>query len=341
MANLNHYNPLIDLTSNPAVHWTVSTVATDRIVYESGGQHLIVQGNFTIGPAGEASAGTVTGILLNVGALNMPALALANLSVDAKAFVQLVASATTQQQVFSFLLNGNDTITAGPTDDQVQGFAGNDTISTGAGNDWIAEGAGNDTIDGGAGFDVVAYNGKFADYVVERTSGGFKVTNPVFSTDGSRPSDVDQLVNVERLYFSDKHVALINADSTGGQVFRMYQAAFGRAPDEAGLDFWSLQMDTKGIKLNSIANGFIVSDEYRQLYGTSTSNHDLVAKYYEHILHRAADEGGLAFWSGVLDNHKATQAEVLAAISESAESVALSVTLIGNGVVMDPTIMTH
>jgi hypothetical protein len=340
MASLNHYNPLIDLTSNPSVHWTVSTVASDRIVYESGGQHLIVQGNFTIGPAGEASGGTVTGILLNVGALDMPALAIANLSVDAKAFVQLVASATTQQQVFSFLLNGNDTITAGPTDDHVQGFAGNDTISTGAGNDWIADGAGNDTIDAGAGFDVVTYDGKFGDYVVERTSTGFKVTHPVFSTDGSRPSDIDSLANVERLYFSDKHVALINADSTGGQVFRMYQAAFGRAPDEAGLDFWTLQMDTKAVKLADIAYGFIVSDEFHKLYGDSTSNHDLVSKYYEHILHRAPDQSGLAFWTDVLDTHKASQAQVLAAISESPENVELSVALIGNGVVMDPVLIT-
>lgn len=340
MASLNHYNPLIDLTSNPSVHWTAASVAADRMVYESGGQHLIVQGNFTIGPAGEASGGTVTGILLNVGALNMPALGIANLSVDAKTFVQLLASATTQQQVFSFLLGGSDTITAGPTDDRVQGFAGDDTISTGAGNDWIAEGAGNDTIDGGAGYDAVVYEGKFADYVVARTATGYKVTHPVFSTDGTVPSDVDQLVNVERLYFSDKHVALIDASSTGGQVFRMYQAAFGRAPDEAGLDFWSLQMDTQGLKLDAMADGFIQSDEYHQLYGSNASNRDLVAKYYEHVLHRAPDESGLAFWAGVLDNHKASQAQVLAAISESPEHVALSVTLIGNGVVMDPTLMT-
>jgi hypothetical protein len=37
----------------------------------------------------------------------------------------------------------------------------------------------------------------------------------------------------------------------------------------------------------------------------------------------------------MLDSHKASQAQVLAAVSESPESVALSATLIGNGIVMD------
>jgi hypothetical protein len=99
-------------------------------------------------------------------------------------------------------------------------------------------------------------------------------------------------------------------------------------------------MDTKGMELADIAQGFILSNEYRQLYGTGTSNHDLVAKYYEHILHRAPDEGGLAFWTQVLDTHAASQPQVLAAISESQENVISSITLIGTGVVMDPVLIT-
>lgn len=339
MANLNVYNPLIDLAGNPAVHWTISSAAADRIVYESGGQHLIVQGSFTLVP-GEAPGGTVTGVLLNVGPLDLPALGIANLSVDAKAFGQMMASSTTQQQVFSFLLSGNDTIAGGPSGDRLQGFSGNDTIKAGAGDDWIAEGAGNDSIDGGAGFDVVNYDGKFADFVIERTSTGFKVTHPVFSTDGKTPSDTDQLANVERVFFSDKHVALVDVASSGGQVFRMYQAAFDRAPDEAGFDYWTKLLDGRQATLETIANGFILSNEYRQLYGTNMSNHDLVAKYYEHILHRAPDQAGLDYWTNILDTHAASQAQVLAYISESPENVALSVTLIGNGIVMEPTVMT-
>jgi hypothetical protein len=65
-----------------------------------------------------------------------------------------------------------------------------------------------------------------------------------------------------------------------------------------------------------------------------------VGKYYEHILHRAAEQAGLDFWTGVLDSKAATNAEVLAAISESKENVDLSVQLIGSGLVFDTPIMT-
>jgi hypothetical protein len=341
MATVNLFNPLFDLTGSAPRHWTTVTTAPDRLVYESGGQQLVVQGTFTIGASGDVTGGTATSIAWKESAnIETASVRLSDLSVDAKALAAQIPVAAGDSQLFSSLLGGNDTITGSSFADRLQGFAGSDTINAGAGDDYIAEGPGNDTIDGGTGFDVVGYDGKLSDYVIERTANGFKVSHPVFSTDGSAPSDVDNLVNVERLYFSDKHVALIDASSSGGQVFRMYEAAFGRAPDEPGLDYWTRQVDTNGLKLKDMAYNFIVSDEYRSLYGMSTSNHDLVVKYYDHILHRAADAGGLAFWTDVLDNHKASQAEVLAAISEGPENVALSVTLIGNGLVMDPVVFT-
>lgn len=341
MATATLYNPSTNITSTTPKHWTQTTAAADRIVFESDGQQLVVQGNFTIDASGAVTGGTATTVVLKESAnIEAASLRIADLSLDAKALVAQMAASNSNSQVFSFILSGNDTINGSSFGDLLQGFGGNDTINAGAGNDYITEGPGNDTIDGGAGFDTVSYDGKLADYIITGAANGYKVTLPVFSTDGTAPSFVDNVVNVERLYFSDKHVALIDVDSTGGQVFRMYQAAFGRNPDEAGMDFWTMQMDTKGVTLESIAYGFIVSNEYRNLYGTSTSNHDLVAKYYEHILHRAPDEGGLAFWTQVLDSHAASHAQVLAAISESPENVALSASLIGNGVVMDPTLVT-
>jgi hypothetical protein len=341
MPTASLFNPALDLTGSVSRHWTAITISSDRLVYEANGQQLIVQGTFTTGALGEVTGGTATTVVWKESAnIETASLRVADLSLDAKALAGQVALATNDSHVFSFLLSGNDTLTGSAAGDRLQGFWGNDTINAGAGDDYIAEGAGNDTIDGGVGFDIVGYSGKLADYVIERTTNGFKVTLPIFSTDGSRPAESDQLSNVERLYFSDKHIALINADSSGGQVFRMYQAAFDRAPDEAGMDFWTMQLDSKGITLEAFAYGFILSQEYQKLYGSSLSNHDLVAKYYEHILHRTPDAGGLAFWSGVLDGHAASQAQVLAAISESPENLALSITLIGNGVVMDPVLVT-
>jgi hypothetical protein len=91
-----------------------------------------------------------------------------------------------------------------------------------------------------------------------------------------------------------------------------------------------------GQSLASAAQGFIQSDEYRNAYGAAPSNLDLVTKFYENILHRAPDGGGLAFWVGALDHKTAGVADVLAAISESAENVAGLVGVIGDGFAYTP-----
>jgi hypothetical protein len=140
---------------------------------------------------------------------------------------------------------------------------------------------------------------------------------------------VQQLTGVERLAFSDTTVAL-DVDGNGGQVYRIYQAALNRAPDAGGLGYWINAMD-HGQSLASVAQGFLDSAEYHKAYDGVTSNRELVGRYYENILHRAPDAGGLEFWAGVLDNKAAGTADVLASISDSAENKAGLIGVIGNG----------
>lgn len=73
-------------------------------------------------------------------------------------------------------------------------------ISGTTGNDLIVGTSGNDTIDGGSGIDTMTYNGTMTNYKVTQTAGSVTVTSNV---DG-----VDNLVNVERLKFTDGKVAL-------------------------------------------------------------------------------------------------------------------------------------
>jgi Ca2+-binding RTX toxin-like protein len=335
MATVDVYNPLFSFTSSPSRHWTVNSANADRLVYESNGEQLIVLGHFTIGATGSVDGGAVNSVSWKESAdIGTASVRVSDLLVDAKSFSMLVAAATTDQPLLTLLLVGNDTITGTEAADNLQGFSGNDIINSGAGNDQIWAGSGSDIIDGGAGFDVVHYNGILADFKVDRVGSHYTVAHL------NGDNGIDNLANVERVYFADKEVALVSADSSGGQLFRMYQAAFGRAPDAAGLDYWTKVLDSKSMKLQDVASGFVQSSEYRALYGANQSNHDLVAKFYEHILHRGADAGGLDYWTGVLDNHAASVTQVLTAISESPESVALSVTLIGSGIVMDLPLMT-
>lgn len=217
--------------------------------------------------------------------------------------------------------------------DTFVGSAGHDVILAGGGDDVIRPSGGNDTIDGGSGFDTAIWSGALADYTVTRTGDTYTVTS---LKDGS----VDTVTNVERLSFDNKLVAAdVTPTSLGGEVFRLYRAAFDRAPDAPGLQFWTHALG-QGANLDTLADDFVKSGEYQARYGTGLSNHDLVQEFYENVLHRAPDAGGLDYWTGVLDNHAATGAQVLAAISESRENIDGTAALIGNGLVLDQPIIT-
>ncbi|GAB3432660.1 DUF4214 domain-containing protein [Massilia solisilvae] len=335
MAKLDILGPYVDLIGATATQWTVVTTASDHVVYTSQFLDLTISGNFTIGAGGQV-AGTTTGVnVYSRGFNGAQVLRATDLSVDAAKLVDVILGAKYDADVYAFLFSGDDTITGSTLHGAIQGFGGNDTIRAGAGDDRIGASAGNDSVDGGAGFDVAVFQGVFANYKVERTANGYTIT------DLKGSGGTDTLTNVERAWFNDKNVALITPDSTGGQLVRLYQAALGRLPDEPGLTYWQAQVEDHGVKLEALAGSFIQSAEYQQLYGSVQSNRDLVAKYYEHILHRAPEQGGLDFWAGVLDGHKATSAQVLAAISESPENLALSVQLIGNGLVFDAPVITY
>jgi Ca2+-binding RTX toxin-like protein len=94
---------------------------------------------------------------------------------------------------------GNDSIRTGDGNVQVQAGAGNDTVRTGAGEDWVIGGAGDDQLDGGAGSDWAVFHGWVRDYRIEALS---RSTIQVTSASGE-VTDIgtDQLRNFEYLYF--------------------------------------------------------------------------------------------------------------------------------------------
>ena len=206
--------------------------------------------------------------------------------------------------------------------DQLAGTPRHDTILAGGGDDTIAASGGGDSIDGGAGRDTVVYGALLADYDVVRAGAGITVTTHA----GERLADT--LSNVERLAFADTDIGF---DSVAGQAYRIYQAAFNRAPDRAGLGYWISQMD-KGASLDAVAAAFAGSIEFKQAYGIAPSNAAIVAAFYQNVLHRAGDAAGMAFWTGVLDTKGSTVGGVLAGFSESVENQVALVGVVSAGV---------
>lgn len=142
------------------------------------------------------------------------------------------------------------------------------------------------------------------------------------------------LAGAERVLFSDGALALDEA-GTGGKVYRVYQAAFDRKPDAAGVGFWLSQMDN-GVSLRDVANGFIQSDEFAALYGGKNPTADaFVTKLYNNVLHRAPEQAGYDFWVKVVAGGT-DRAEVLAAFSESPENQAQVIGVIQDGFAYTP-----
>lgn len=165
--------------------------------------------------------------------------------------------------------------------------------------------------------------GKRADYRIERVNGMVQLTQ--LST-----ALVTRVAADARVRFSDYTLGM-DVEGNAGKVYRIYQAAFNRTPDMRGLSFWIQKMDD-GATLDSIAQAFVASTEYKSVYGINPTEGDIIARFYQNVLHREGESGGVSFWTSVLRNKSATVAAVLAGFSESPENQAGVFAAIGNGI---------
>lgn len=190
---------------------------------------------------------------------------------------------------------------------------------------------GNDAIDGQEGLDVVVLAGTRSQWRVEASD----LAGVWFASNSANLADSVRLTNVERLSFSNTELAL-DVAGTGGQAYRLYQAAFNRTPDLPGLGFWIAALDS-GFGLNQAAAQFISSVEFQGLYGLNPSSNQFIALLYQNVLHRAPDQSGYDFWNAAMINadgaygHEWTRSEVLAQFSESAENKANVIGVIQGG----------
>ena len=184
------------------------------------------------------------------------------------------------------------------------------TIFT-ASDDTITGDAGNNTLDGGGGIDCVTYTGNRANFTVTASGTGFIVTDNVGT------SGTDTMNNIERLSFTDGTLAL-DISGTSGQMYRLYKAAFNRAPDTAGLG-WNIGLVDGGLTLAQMSAAFVASAEFTSTYGDLT-NARFLDQLYLNVLGRPADAAGAAWNLNLLDTNAVDRPGMLAAYSESAEN---------------------
>jgi len=106
-------------------------------------------------------------------------------------------------------------------------------------------------------------------------------------------------------------------DEAIGEVFRLYQATLGRAPDEGGFINWTNALAVHALTLMDAVTGFVQSAEFQQAFG-SLNDSQFVTLLYNNVLGRAPDPAGFANWTGALAAGASRESVVLG-FSESLE----------------------
>ncbi|HEY1073995.1 DUF4214 domain-containing protein [Brevundimonas sp.] len=213
----------------------------------------------------------------------------------------------------------NDQIDGGGGADTLIGLGGADYLAGGDGDDILIGGKGGDTLVGGAGVDTAVFGGLSRGYASVSST----------SVAGGRDGGTDSLSSIEKIKFLDGVRSYVTTDLYA-VVYRLYDAAFDREPDPAGLANYA-QALASGTTVTDILKIFASSAEFQKRYG-GTDNETYVRLMYQYSLDRQPDAAGLAQHVASLNNG-VSRVDLLATFSESAEHKQLMATKIaGSGI---------
>ncbi len=210
------------------------------------------------------------------------------------------------------------------TDDRIISNGGRDLILTAQGNDVVVGQGQTMEVNGGPGLDTVITGFSLGAPSDLRGDSSFRFMNV--------GADFSVFIDVERIAFTNNYIAY-DVQGNAGQAYRLYQAAFARTPDKPGVSFWTDRLDD-GASLKDVALGFTGSAEFRTAYGSNLTSAQYVAKFYQNVLGRAGEPGGVAFWTGELQRG-VSLADVLIGFSESPENHAAIDPQIIGGIQLD------
>jgi hypothetical protein len=294
---------------------------------------ILITGSSTTPAAGAPANASAIGLVID--ATHLPAGAV--LQLDNVDFAAVVGAATLRGGAGENYVVGDDAaqnILLGADDDILHGGGGNDIIGSAGGNDQlygddgndiVYGGIGNDTLHGGNGNDMLqggrTDEGQWNFYL----NGAGQVVgyhNTVLADASATEQIMGSELNMQvgLLSFAGASAATLQSLSL------LYHAAFGRAPDLAGLDFWAAT--SSHASLAQIASGFITAPEW-QNGNAKLGDAAFVDQLYENAIGHAGSAAetatALAQLSGAADNG-AARAQLLLSVSQSADSLAAAQT---------------
>jgi hypothetical protein len=227
-----------------------------------------------------------------------------------------------------YLINGtgqSEIISGNSFNDEIHTNGGSDTVNLGSGNNFVyLDGTGNNTVNGGSGFNTVVVDASIASASYNLSQGTLTETTSL---------GTNTMTGVDRVQFTDGVLAL-DIQGNAGNAYRLYQAAFDRTPDTAGLSFWIHALD-QGTNIQTVAQDFTNSSEFQALYGgANPSPTTVVDLLYHNVLGRAPDQAGLNFWVNTMNSGTSVGA-VLEGFAVSSENHALVDPKLVQGIVLD------
>ncbi|WP_020651796.1 DUF4214 domain-containing protein [Massilia niastensis] len=107
------------------------------------------------------------------------------------------------------------------------------------------------------------------------------------------------------------------ADTNTIAVQKLYVAYFGRPADTGGLQYWTNALANNPNALAEMSRQFGLSQEYRVKYA-GMDNRAIVNEVYDNLFGRAAEEGGLNYWSDLMNRGVITIDAVVNDVSRAA-----------------------
>lgn len=236
---------------------TLRTAAGTQIErFDAASSRVTVDGNtLRIDPSADLSGGSSYRIELSSGSIK-------DLSGNANN-VMLSLQFTTQAPPPPRNLTGTaaaDRLEGGPAADRLDGAGGNDTLIGLAGND---------DLRGGDGIDTAQYSLARSAYQLTAQGAGWRVA----ANSGDEGSDT--LTAVERLAFSDRHVAL-DLNGNAGAAAKLIGALLGPAAvKDVGLAGLAIALLDGGMSTTALAEGGLATDAFIGLAGGGDAQHAL------------------------------------------------------------------
>ena len=107
------------------------------------------------------------------------------------------------------------------------------------------------------------------------------------------------------------------------EVSRLYTAAFGRLPDDVGLNFWMDVLSDPLVGLKDISRDFVDSSEFSAIAPPDSSSAVFTTALYQNVLGRDPEPLGLVHWTNQLDSGVLDRSDVLIGFANSPENIAL------------------